>query len=155
MNWLQIINLKKIQNFVDFCNFYRRFIKKNFKLAKFLTRMTRKKKNFAWSKKIEYEFQTLKKNVTKTSILRHYDRSKLAILKTNSFDWIFEKILSQKNDQNIFHFVIFLIKTCFLSSAITKSTIKIICHHSMFRTLTIKIKRHWKSIKTFIDHKKF
>ena len=42
VDWSTSINLKKTQLFVDFCNFYRRFIKNFSKIVKLLVRLTRK-----------------------------------------------------------------------------------------------------------------
>ena len=46
VNWERFTYLKKIQIFVKFCNFYRRFIKVFFHLIKFLIKITRKKIDF-------------------------------------------------------------------------------------------------------------
>ena len=46
VNWIILINLKKIQGFIEFANFYRRFIKKNFKIIKFLIKLTKKDQFF-------------------------------------------------------------------------------------------------------------
>jgi len=42
VNWTTSINLKEIQSFMKFVNFYRRFIKNFFKLIKLFTQLTRK-----------------------------------------------------------------------------------------------------------------
>ncbi len=42
VNWTTLINLKKVQSFVKFVNFYRRFIKNFLKLVKSFTQLTRK-----------------------------------------------------------------------------------------------------------------
>ncbi len=46
VNWTTSINLKEIQSFVKFVNFYRRFIKNFFKLVKSFTQLTRKNTSF-------------------------------------------------------------------------------------------------------------
>ena len=61
VEWAQFTCLKDVQVFVKFCNFYRRFIKKFFKLIKFFIRMTRKKIDFEWFDEINQIFETLKK----------------------------------------------------------------------------------------------
>ncbi len=42
VNWTTLINLKEVQSFVRFVNFYRRFIKNFSKLVKSFTQLTRK-----------------------------------------------------------------------------------------------------------------
>jgi len=46
VSWITSINLKEIQDFVKFVNFYRRFIKNFSKLVKSFTQLTRKKTSF-------------------------------------------------------------------------------------------------------------
>ncbi len=50
VNWTTSINLKEVQSFVKFVNFYRRFIKNFLKLAKLFTQLTRKNTSFVWNK---------------------------------------------------------------------------------------------------------
>jgi len=46
VNWTTSINLKKVQSFVRFINFYRHFIKNFSKLVKSFTQLTRKNTSF-------------------------------------------------------------------------------------------------------------
>ncbi len=46
VNWTTSINLKEVQSFVRFVNFYRRFIKNFLKLVKSFTQLTRKNTSF-------------------------------------------------------------------------------------------------------------
>ncbi len=50
VSWITSINLKEIQSFVRFINFYRRFIKNFSKLVKSFTQLTRKNTSFVWNK---------------------------------------------------------------------------------------------------------
>ncbi len=49
VSWITSINLKEIQNFVRFVNFYRRFIKNFSKLVKSFIQLTRKNTSFVWN----------------------------------------------------------------------------------------------------------
>ncbi len=49
VSWITSINLKEIQNFVKFVNFYHRFIKNFLKLVKSFTQLTRKNTFFVWN----------------------------------------------------------------------------------------------------------
>ncbi len=73
VNWTTLINLKEIQSFVKFINFYRRFIKNFSKLVKSFTQLTRKDTFFVWNKVCVQAFDNLKKQVNSTSVLRHFD----------------------------------------------------------------------------------
>ncbi len=50
VSWITSINLKEIQSFVKFVNFYRCFIKNFLKLVKSFTQLTRKNTSFVWNK---------------------------------------------------------------------------------------------------------
>ncbi len=73
VSWITSINLKEIQSFVRFVNFYRRFIKNFLKLVKPFTQLTRKNTSFVWNEICIQVFDNLKKQVSSTSILRHFD----------------------------------------------------------------------------------
>jgi len=73
VSWITSINLKEIQSFVRFVNFYRRFIKNFLKLVKPFTQLTRKNMSFVWNEICIQVFDNLKKQVSSTSILRHFD----------------------------------------------------------------------------------
>jgi len=49
VSWITSINLKEIQSFVKFVNFYCRFIKNFLKLIKSFTQLTRKNTSFVWN----------------------------------------------------------------------------------------------------------
>ena len=76
INWKRSINLKKVQIFVNFVKFYRRFIRNFSKKIEILTRMTKKLVRFEWIAKIEKVFNLLKKTIIEIFIFRHYDRTK-------------------------------------------------------------------------------
>ncbi len=49
VSWITSINLKEIQSFMRFVNFYHRFIKNFLKLVKSFTQLTRKNMSFVWN----------------------------------------------------------------------------------------------------------
>ncbi len=61
VSWITSINLKEIQSFVRFVNFYRRFIKNFSKLVKPFTQLTRKNMSFVWNEICVQVFDNLKK----------------------------------------------------------------------------------------------
>ncbi len=115
VSWITSINLKEIQNFVRFVNFYRRFIKNFSKLVKSFTQLTRKNTSFVWDKICVQVFDNLKKQVSSISILRHFDLKQQAILKINALNYVKDKILSQYNDEKVLHSMIFYSKSMILA----------------------------------------
>ena len=94
VNWIRFICIKKIQTFVNFCNFYRRFIKAFSKFVKLLIRMIKKKIEFQWTDFVNEIFEILKKQIIEISILRHYDRNRKIILKIDFSNWCLNEMLS-------------------------------------------------------------
>ncbi len=75
VSWITSINLKEIQSFVKFVNFYRRFIKNFSKLVKLFTQLTRKNTSFVWNKICVQVFDNLKKQVSLISVVRGQHRA--------------------------------------------------------------------------------
>ncbi len=64
VSWITLINLKEIQNFMRFVNFYHRFIKNFLKLVKSFIQLTRKNTSFVWNEICVQAFDNLKKQVS-------------------------------------------------------------------------------------------
>jgi len=111
VSWTTSINLKEIQNFVIFVNFYHHFIKDFSKLVKPFIQLTRKNTSFVWNNVCIQVFDNLKKQVSLTLILRHFDLKRQAILKINALNYVKDKILSQYNNESVFHSMIFYSKS--------------------------------------------
>lgn len=110
VQWTPPTNLKEVQGFVGFCNFYRRFIQDFSRIVRPLTKLTQKDVLFDWSEACKEAFLILKKAVTEAPILRHFDRSKEAILETDSSDYVNGGILSQLDNNGVLHPVAFYSK---------------------------------------------
>ena len=154
INWARSTNLKKVQVFVNFVNFYRRFIRDFSKKIRAFTRMIRKLVRFEWIVEIEKVFNFLKKTMTKTLIFRYYDRIKQIILKIDFSNYVNAKILSQYDDEEILHLVVFY----------SRNMISIECNYEIYDKkllVIIRCLKHWRSkfenieesIKIFIDYK--
>ncbi len=115
VSWITSINLKEIQSFVRFVNFYRRFIKNFSKLVKLFTQLTRKNTSFVWNKICVQVFDNLKKQVSLISVLRHFNFKQQAILKIDALNYVKDEILSQYNDEKVFHSMIFYSKSMILA----------------------------------------
>ena len=154
INWARFTNFKKVQVFVSFVNFYRRFVRDFSKKIKVFTRMIKKFVRFEWIVEIEKVFNLFKKTMTEIFILRHYDRIKQIILKIDFSNYVNAKTLSQYDDEEVLHFVIFY----------SRNMILIECNYEIYNKellIIIRCLKHWrfefenieKSIKIFIDHK--
>jgi Reverse transcriptase (RNA-dependent DNA polymerase) len=60
-DWPVPTTLKQTQSFLEFGNFYRKFISHYSKLARPLNNLTKKDKKFEWSTKCQEAFDTMKK----------------------------------------------------------------------------------------------
>ncbi len=153
VEWSILINLTQIQFFINFCNFYRRFIKNFSKIVHFMIQLTQKKIIFEWNEIYQMTFNHMKRCMIKTSILRHFDQTHETILKINSFNYVNNEVLSQYDDKEILHLMVFYSKNMFSAE----------CNYEIYdKKLLIIIQafEHWQSklkltdisIKVFINH---
>ncbi len=153
INWVTFTNLKEIQNFVDFVNFYQRFIKNFSKLVKSFTQLTWKDTSFVWNKVCIEVFDNLKKQISSISVLRHFDVKHQAILKIDAFNYVKDDILSQYNDENVLHLIVFY----------SKNMISAECNYHIYDKKLLAIIqcfKHWRLeledtalfIQMFTDH---
>lgn len=110
LDWAQPETLKQVQSFIGFCNFYRRFIRAFSRITKPLHRLTQKDFKFEWTAACQAAFDELKKAITTAPVLRHFDRTREAILETDSSDCVNAGILSQYDDNGVLHPVAFYSK---------------------------------------------
>jgi len=153
VSWITSINLKEIQSFVRFVNFYRRFIKNFSKLVKSFTQLTRKNTSFVWNEICVQVFDNLKKQVSSISVLRHFNLKRQAILKTDASNYVKDEILSQYDDEKVLHSMIFYSKSMILAE---------INYHIYDKKLLVIIRcfKHWRLelkctellIQMFINH---
>ncbi len=115
VNWATLINLKEVQSFVKFINFYRCFIKNFSKLVKSFTQLTRKNTSFVWNEVCVQAFDDLKKQVSLISVLRHFNFKRQTILQINASDYVKGEILSQYDDEKVLHSVAFYSKSMILA----------------------------------------
>ncbi len=111
VNWVTSINLKEVQDFVDFVNFYQRFIKNFSKLVKSFTQLIWKDTSFVWNEVCVEVFDNSKKQISSISVLHHLNVKRQAILKIDAFNYVKDNILSQYNDENVLHSIVFYSKS--------------------------------------------
>ena len=101
LNWPQLVNVKDVQSFLGFANFYRRFIYGFSKLAAPLTALTKKGTIFEWNNRCQIAFDALKKAFTSDVILIHFDADRKIVVETDASDYVSGGVLSQYNSEGI------------------------------------------------------
>jgi hypothetical protein len=82
--WPTPMNVKDVQSFLCFANFYRRFIRGYSAIVAPRTRLTRKNTAFVWDTACTDSFAALKHAFTTAPILRHFDYDREAIVETDA-----------------------------------------------------------------------
>ena len=152
--WNIFINLKKVRSFIEFCNFYRRFIKAFFKIAKLLNAFVKKNIVFVWNNVCDVIFRELNNRVLKTSILCHFDRKKQCYLKIDSSNIVNDEMLSQKQKNDLLHSVAFFFKN--MNSVECNYEIydkELFAIIRCFEKWRFELKAIDLSVKIFTDHK--
>jgi len=110
VNWFILINVKDVQSFLDFANFYKRFIYDYSRITISLTRLIRKDVLFVWFQKCQIAFNILKKVFIFKIILCHYNSDHKIVIEINALNYVFEDILFQYDENEIFHSVTYFLK---------------------------------------------
>ncbi len=110
VNWLILINVKDIQSFLDFANFYKRFIYDYSRITISLTCLIRKDVFFVWFQKCQIAFNILKKVFTFKIILHHYNSDHKIVIKIDASNYVFEDIFFQYDENEILHSVAYFSK---------------------------------------------
>jgi len=100
--WKEPMNVKGIQSFLGFANFYRRFIRDYSKITTPLSSLTRKEKEWEWGDKQQEALNTLMAMITEP-ILQHFDPERAVTIKTDASDYAIGTICSQPNNNGILH----------------------------------------------------
>ncbi|MBW0484812.1 hypothetical protein O181_024527 [Austropuccinia psidii MF-1] len=98
LNWPQPKNIKALQSFLGFANFYHPFIKNYYKKITALTSLLKIDSPFIFNEEALSQFQILKEAFTITPILSHSNPSLPALVETDASDYSLGAVLSQVND---------------------------------------------------------
>ena len=93
-DWPEPRNIKDIQSFLGFTNFYQCFILKYSKITVPLTRLTHKGTAWDFSEKCHSAFTSLKQAFTTAPILTHWIPGTPLIVETDTLDYALAAILS-------------------------------------------------------------
>jgi hypothetical protein len=105
--WPTPTNVKQLQQFLGFANFYRMFIHNYTRVIHPMLQLLKKDTTFTWTSACEDAFAALKHAFLNAPIIRHPDSKKRFYLETDASDYAIGGILSQKDDDNILRPVAF------------------------------------------------
>jgi RNase H-like domain found in reverse transcriptase/Reverse transcriptase (RNA-dependent DNA polymerase)/Integrase zinc binding domain/Chromo (CHRromatin Organisation MOdifier) domain/Integrase core domain len=103
-------NVKDVQAFLGFANFYRRFIEGFSRVCKPLTDLLRKDGKWFWSAACDKAFQKLKELFTSEPVLSHFHPSRRTVVETDASDFAKGAVLSQYGEDGKLHPVAFYSK---------------------------------------------
>jgi len=95
MNWQAFKSVKRVQSFIDFANFYWKFIKNFFNLIMSMMTLVQKNTIFKWIEKANQDFKKLKTMFISVLILILFDHTHTTVMKTDFSDWCIDEILLQ------------------------------------------------------------
>ncbi|MBW0525012.1 hypothetical protein O181_064727 [Austropuccinia psidii MF-1] len=98
INWLPPRNIKALQSFLGFANFYCCFIKNYSKKISSLTSFLKKHSHFPLNEKALIQFHQLKEAFTTAPILSQFHHSLLTIVETGASHYALGSVLSQVTD---------------------------------------------------------
>jgi hypothetical protein len=94
-NWPTPRNIKEVQAFLDFANFYRQFIEGFSRICNPLTDHLRKNTKFYWNEASDRAFELLKDKFSSTPILAHFDPDLPTKVETDASNFAKSSILLQ------------------------------------------------------------
>ncbi len=154
MNWAALRDVKDVQSFLSFVNFYRRFIKKFFKLIDSLTVLIRKDQSFNWTQKCQFVFDWLKQTFITVSILMHYNSNLLVTVKIDVFDYVVIEVMSQRDDNEQLRPVIyFSFKMLFAECNYEIYDKKLLAIIRAFEKWRLELKGTLDFVEIIFDHK--
>ncbi|MBW0572296.1 hypothetical protein O181_112011 [Austropuccinia psidii MF-1] len=98
LNWPPPRNLKALQSFLGFANFYHRFIKNYSKKISSLTSFLKKDSCFPLNEEALSQFHQLKEAFTTAPILSHFPPSLPTIVETDASNYALDAVLGQVSD---------------------------------------------------------
>ena len=153
-NWPVPKNVKEVQSFLGFANFYRRFIKGFSKIARVMHEVTKKDRKFLWLPDLQEAFDKLKEIITSDSVLLMFDPEKEIELETDASDYALGAQLSQKDENGI------LRPVAFWSRSLQGPELNYPIYDKEFLAIVDAFKewRHWlqgsmHKVKVYTDHK--
>jgi hypothetical protein len=107
LKWPAPKNVKQIQSFLGFTNFYRCFIFSYSDIVILLTRLTRKGVSWDWSNKSDAAFHQLKQAFTEAPVLTHWSPDYPMLVETDASDYALTGIISSVTPNGEIHPIAF------------------------------------------------
>ena len=144
----------EVQFFLEFANFYRRFIERYFRIISSLMNLTKKNISFMWTEKAEKAFKKLKKLFISQSVLIMFESEKSITLEMNVSNEAIETCISQSNDKKRLHFI------AYYSHKFTVAELnyeihdkKLLAIVDSFKQWRVYLKESRHQIQVYTDHK--
>jgi hypothetical protein len=102
-DWKEQVNVKGIQSFLGFANFYRRFIRDFSKITTPLTKLTKKEVPWLWNDTAQQAFEQLQTAMISEPILQYFDPDRPLMLETDASDYATGAVCSQPYNSNVLH----------------------------------------------------
>lgn len=100
-DWKVPKNVKEVQSFLGFCNFYRKFVRDYGRIARPLTELTRKEELFDMTTERRMEaFEELKERLVSAPILRHFSYDLETRVETDASDGVVAGVLLQRKSED-------------------------------------------------------
>ena len=109
-DWEDPENVKDVQSFLGFTNFYRCFMLNYSKVVAPMTKLTGKSVPWQWGTEQRTAFKALKDAFTSAPILQHFDYEKAIVIETDASDYVSAGVLSQHDDNGVLRPVAFFSK---------------------------------------------
>ena len=105
--WPTPERLRDVRAFLEFANFYRRFIKGYSEIIRPMTLLTQKGRKFKWEQDQERACEGMKDAFTTAPVRTRFDFERDAVVETNASNYASDGVLCQYDDQGILHSVAF------------------------------------------------
>jgi hypothetical protein len=102
-DWKEPVNVKGIQSFLGFANFYRRFIRDFTKITTPLTTLTKKEVPWLWNDTAQQAFEQLKPAMISEPILQHFDPDRTLTREPDASEYTIGAVCSQPDNSNVLH----------------------------------------------------
>ncbi|CCO34607.1 Retrotransposable element Tf2 155 kDa protein type 3 [Rhizoctonia solani AG-1 IB] len=143
--WPEPKNVKQVQSFLGFANFYCRFVHDFSCLAHPLTSLTQKDQPWVWEAAQKEAFQQIKIAISKEPVLTHPDESQPYTLETDASGAAMGAVLSQRKDDGRLHPV------AFMSASVSPAELNYDTHDKELLAI-IRALEHWRIFLEGTEH---
>jgi hypothetical protein len=99
-DWQPPHNVRRVREFIGFCNFYHWFVRNFTEVARPLHNLTMKDHKWEWGHRQQHAFQTLKDIICAPPILIHADPEERFHIETDASNYAYGAVLSQQSKED-------------------------------------------------------